>query len=555
MLGTLRFRAAHAVRLAAALPGYRDFRAALERPAEAQGRRLRAILAAGADSAYGRRHGFARLRSVADYQAAVPVVGYEALRPAIDAIAAGAPGVLTADPVRMLEATGGSTGPAKLIPYTSRLLGEFQAAIGPWLTDLALHRPALRRGGAYWSVSPCARPRATTAGGLPVGFAEDAEYFGGLDRRVLRRLLLTPPELARVPDVATSRYVTLRFLLDTPHLAFVSVWSPSFLTLLVDALSELAERLLVDLERGTLTPPAPLPPALHAALARRLVPRPARARRLRAARAAEGTLRPAVVWPDLALVSCWTAAASARLVPELRARFPGVEIQGKGLLATEGVVSIPLAGQPGAAVAVTAHVYEFVPADAPGARPRLVHELEVGETCAVLLTTGGGLYRYALGDLVTVVGRVGRTPLVEFVGKAGNVSDLCGEKLAEPYVASVLEAAAARTGLAAAFLMLAPEWGTPPYYALFVDGGGPGAAALTALADHVEAGLRANPGYAYCRALGQLGPVRAIGVRAAAATAAYAARCAALGQRLGAVKPTYLHREAGWSAHLAGVPG
>jgi len=553
MLGTLPFRAAHVVRLAAALPAYRAFRAALEHPAEAQARRLRTILAANADAAYGRRHGFARLRSLADYQAAVPVVGYEDLRPAIDAIAAGTPGLLTAEPVRMLETTGGSTGPAKLVPYTAGLLREFQAAIGPWLTDLALHRPALRRGGAYWSVSPCARPRAATAGGLPVGFADDAEYFGGLDRRALRRLLLTPPQLGQVPDVASCRYVTLRSLLETPHLAFVSVWSPSFLTLLLAALDDWAEPLLDDLERGTLTPPTPLPPPLQATLARGLVPRPARARRLRAARRTEGALRPAAAWPDLALVSCWTAAAAARFVPDLQARLPGVPIQGKGLLATEGVVSIPLVGEPGAVLAVTAHFYEFVPVEAPADRPRLAHELEPGATYAVLLTTGGGLYRYALGDAVRVVGRVGRTPLVEFVGKTAAVSDLCGEKLAEPHVARVLEAGAARFGLDGAFLMLAPEWGEPPYYALFLEAPGLAPHALAALAAHVEGGLHANPGYAYCRALGQLGPVRAIRVAGPAATAVYAERCAALGQRAGAVKPTYLHRAIGWSAYLPGV--
>jgi len=36
-----------------------------------------------------------------------------------------------------------------------------------------------------------------------------------------------------------------------------------------------------------------------------------------------------------------------------------------------------------------------------------VHELERGRLYSVILTTGGGLYRYALGDVVTVVGRVG----------------------------------------------------------------------------------------------------------------------------------------------------
>jgi GH3 auxin-responsive promoter len=551
MLATLGFRAAHAVRLAAALPAYRAFRRALADPAAAQATRLRAILARAADSAYGRRHGFARLRSPADYQAALPVVGYEDLRPAIEAVAAGRPGVLTGEPVRMLETTGGSTGPAKLVPYTSGLLGEFQAAIGPWLTDLAVHRPALRRGGAYWSVSPCARPPHATAGGIPVGFADDTEYFGRLDRRVLRHLLLTPPELARVPDLTACRYVTLRFLLETPHLAFVSVWSPSFLTLLLAALDEWAEPLLDDLAYGTLTPPVALPAPLQTALAARLAPRPARARRLRATLARDGRLGPRVAWPDLALVSCWTGAAAARFVPALQARLPGVEIQGKGLLATEGVVSVPLLGHPGAALAVTAHFYEFVPAEAPGDRPRLAHELDDGASYTVLLTTGGGLYRYALGDVVRVVGRVARTPLVEFTGRAGGVSDLCGEKLAEGHVARVVEEAAARLAVDAGFLMLAPEWAEPPYYALFVDTAGGSPERADRLARAVEEGLAANPGYAYGRALGQLGPVRAVRMAGGSAAAAYADRCAALGQRAGAVKPTYLHATAGWRAFFA----
>ena len=49
-------------------------------------------------------------------------------------------------------------------------------------------------------------------------------------------LLLTPPELPRIQDVEASRYVTLRFLLRTSRLAFISVWSPSFLTLLLESL-------------------------------------------------------------------------------------------------------------------------------------------------------------------------------------------------------------------------------------------------------------------------------------------------------------------------------
>jgi hypothetical protein len=151
-----------------------------------------------------------------------------------------------------------------------------------------------------------------------------------------------------------------------------------------------------------------------------------------------------------------------------------------------------------------------------------------------------------------VVGRVGATPLIEFVGRAGVVSDLCGEKLAETHVARVLDAAAARIGVRCAFLMLAPEWGAPPCYALFVETSDHSAPVLARLAAEVEVGLLESPSYACCRRLGQLGAVRAFRVDGGA-TAAYLRRCSELGQRAGAVKPTALHHALEWTAHMPGA--
>jgi len=547
------FRTLNGLWLATQRRAHRAFQAALAHPAEVQAAGLRDLLRRHAGSAYGRRFGFARIRTVRDYQDAVPIVSWDDLAPWIGAIARGERGVLTSEAVLVFETTGGSSGGAKYVPYTAGLLAEFRRALAAWMVDLYRHRPALTAGGAYWSVSPAARAREVTPGGIPVGFEDDAQYFGPLERWALRRLILTPPELAAVTDMTASRYVALRFLLQSPDLAFVSVWNPSFLTLLVEPLGAWAPRLLDDVERGTLTPPVPLPPGVAGRLARRLRPQPARARALRAGLDSTGGLRPGEVWPRLQLISCWAGAGAARLLPELEAVFPGVEIQGKGLLATEGVVSIPLVGHPGGAVAVTAHFYEFVSVDAPGERPRLVHELDAGATYSVVFTTGGGLYRYALGDAVRVVGRVGATPLVEFVGRAGLVSDVCGEKLAEAHVARVLDAATAGLGVRCAFVLLAPELAAPPYYALFVGAPAAGDEALARLAALVDTRLAENPAYAYCRRLGQLGAVRAVRVGHRAA-AAYLDRCAGLGQRPGAVKPLALHRAPGWREHLAGVP-
>ena len=90
-----------------------------------------------------------------------------------------------------------------------------------------------------------------------------------------------------------------------------------------------------------------------------------------------------------------------------------VEIQPKGLLATEGIISLPLWECPAPALAARSHFFEFAELDAQsdparrGAfprRPRLAHEVELGGRYRVALTTAGGLYRYLLGDEVQVVG-------------------------------------------------------------------------------------------------------------------------------------------------------
>src|SRR5207248_6173448 len=206
--------------------------------------------------------------------------------------------------------TGGSTSASKYIPFTASLQREFQAAIAPWMADLYGRRPRMLGGGAYWSVSPLAPAPEVTEGGLPVGFEEDSEYFGAFARRLLARLLLTPRQLPRVADIEASRYVALRFLLQTDRLTFISVWNPSFLLLLLRGLEEHAEQLLADIRQGTLTPPAPLPAGLHRALAAQLAPQPRRGRCLERLLDECGGLPPARVWPRLGGISCWANASA-----------------------------------------------------------------------------------------------------------------------------------------------------------------------------------------------------------------------------------------------------
>jgi hypothetical protein len=526
--------------LAANAPGYRAFRAALDDPRTIQKQVLLSYLHRNADTAFGRLHGFSEIRTVEELQERVPLATYADFEPWIDRIAAGEKRVLTSSPVKALEVTSGSSSAAKRIPYTADLQREIRRAVAPWIFDLYRDRPRLAPGCAYWSITPLAleeeeRPPAA----VRVGFEEDGEYLGGFWKRLADATLAVPGAVRLVRDIESFRYVTLLCLLRRRDLSLISVWHPSFLRLLMKALPEHWASLQRDIARGTLTPPTPLPPPVRDALLLRLMPRPHRAAELRWRRPDDLPR----IWPNLRLISCWGDAHAALHLEELRRAFPGVEIQRKGLLATEAFVTLPFEGK--TPLAVRSHFFEFIPEGSRGDRPRLAHQLEPGGVYSVVVTTGGGLYRYLLEDRVEVDGFVDRTPSLRFLGKEGHVSDLHGEKLHESFVAGALARTFARLGLAPRFALLAPE---SAHYTLYLEREeklAPG------VAEALEEELAANPHYRACVALGQLGPVKVFRVDGDAFLL-YLRRCREGGQRLGDVKPLALSPLSGWSELFPG---
>lgn len=498
----------------------------------AQARVLGEIVAANRETEIGRRLGFGGIGSAAAYQERVPLSGYADYAAAVERIGRGEDGVLTHQRVALLEPTSGSTGGEKLVPYTADLRGQFQRAVAAWMYDLLRRRPGLRGGRAYWSISPAVGGSRRTAGGVAVGFEEDAEYLGRASRWMVRRLLAVPGEVARVRELGAFRRATLRHLVMAEDLALVSVWSPTFLLALMEALEEGAEALAAEVDgcgrRGR---------AVAAILRER------------------GALAEKVgrLWPRLRLISCWADAGAARYVGAVRGLFPGVEIQAKGLLATEGCVSFPLVDAAAPVLAVRSHFFEFQ--ETGGAeRVRLAHEVEAGGRYAVILTTGGGLYRYGLRDEVEVVGRHRGCPMVRFLGKIDGTSDLVGEKLGEAHVRGVLDGVLAARGVGAGFALLTPAAGGR-HYVLYVQARGLTWAMAGGVAAALDAGLSGNPYYRYAREVGQLGMPEVVVLDAAGAGAwgLYERRCVELGQRAGDIKPVALDRRGGWEDVFACV--
>lgn len=497
-------------------------------PEEAQTQLLRAVMRQAAGSAIGRSADLARVRHLDDLPHALPLGDHASHRPYFERVEAGEPNVLGTEPVHVLEPTSGSTGGAKLIPTTAGVRRAFARGVAPWVADLFRRDRALMAGSAYWSLSPSLQRQRHTAGGVRIGFDDDTAYLGRLGAALARVVLAVPAQVRTLQDLSSFRHATLLHLIARPDLRLVSVWNPSFFTLLLDALPEHGAQLVDDLRRGACRPPSgpPIPTLARASDA-------TAATRLQAALRGDPDDLGRTLWPHLRLVSCWCDAAAARPAQELAQRLPHARMQGKGLVATEAFVTLPLIGAPAPVLALRSHVFEFL--DASG-ETRFAHQVEDGETYEVVVTTGV-LYRYRLGDLVRVVGHHGRAPMLRFLGRAGAVSDLVGEKLHEPHVRATIDRACTAHALRPRFALLAANREVrPPAYHLYIEG--VATADLDRVRDAIERGLADNPHYAYARALGQLGPVRIVPVTNGAAR--FEAAAAARGQRRGDVKPTAL---------------
>jgi hypothetical protein len=467
---------------------------------KAQEEKLFSILAKNKGTEYGRKYGFSDIKSVEDFRRSVPLTVYEDYAESIEKIADGENNILTAEDVRMLELSSGSTSASKRIPYTLGLREDFQWGLRPWLYDLYTNQPGIKSGKSYWSVTPVTGQNRVSKGGIPIGFDDDSQYFGKLEAKLFDLIFAVGKDVANSKDMDEFYRRTAVALLSCKHLSLISVWNPTYLLLILDYMRENAQALLPMIPSG-------------------------RRKEIRDSLAL-GDFQG--VWPRLRLISCWADANARPYTEKLKILFPGVVIQPKGLLATEGFISFPVIAAGGSVLSVFSHYFEFISLDDEhiyGA-----HEVKAGQQYEAVITTSGGLYRYRLNDVVEVTGFFGKIPTLRFVGKKELVSDLFGEKLNSIFVQNTLE----RLNIRAEFCMVAPA---VDRYVLFVKSDEP--------IENPDMAFRENFHYDYCRKLGQLKEMRIFRLTGNP-DREYLDECVRRGQKLGDIKPPALSLSGGW---------
>ncbi|HEU4342749.1 MAG TPA: GH3 auxin-responsive promoter family protein [Candidatus Binatia bacterium] len=431
----------------------RRFEAATRDPAGAQLRKLMAIVDRNQNTEYGTEHGFAKVKSLEDWQKAVPVVTYDDISERVGRMTRGEQNVLTAEAPVMFAKTSGTSGQAKYIPVTATCQGRDHAdQLRAWLHYAYADHPGLFSGKVISLVSPAVEGH--TPCGIPYGSTSGVVYRDM--PRAVRSTYAVPYPVFEIEDYQAKYYCLMRIGIAN-EISCVATANPSSVVKLCEMADTHADALLRDLADGTLRPDLDITRPIRESLSGQFKPIPEKARQLEKARQKRsGKLLPADYWPGLTLIACWKGGTVGHYVERFDQWFDPdgrrpIPVRDWGYLSSEARGSIPVTDEGcGGVLTVASNVYEFVEAEELEQNPESpqawrmhgVESVEVGKQYYIFITTTGGLYRYDINDVIEVVGFYNRTPIISFCRKGRGMTSITGEKVSVDQIIEAFERSA-----------------------------------------------------------------------------------------------------------------
>jgi hypothetical protein len=414
---------------------------------ETQRALLETLVNRNRDTAFGRDHGFADIRSVEDYRRQVPIRHWTEISPYVEKVVKGEHDTLTHEPPVLYHWTTGTTGAPKMIPFTRSCDAATKQTLRLWLYAALRDNPRMLDGRIFALVNPGVD--AYTDAQVPYGSVSGNLYFRL--QKFVRSQYTNTYDVYHIEDLQSRFYTLLRFALDQ-DCSFAVTGNPAGLRQMFEMADKLGELLIKDIHDGTLSSRFNVPMHIRAAAVNDLTPNPARARALMEAKQRNGVLRPTDYWPGLEVAGVWLGGSMGHFAPSLR-EWCGETFQFRdiGYMASEGIFSVPLAnGTPDSALALHFAFFEFVPEaefGRDGAPVLLAHELEAGQNYQVVVTTSGGLYRYAINDVIRVSEIVDGAPRIRFLYKGDNIQNIQGEMVSIDHVTTAIAASAGPLGI------------------------------------------------------------------------------------------------------------
>ncbi len=421
-------------------------------------------------SEYGGRHGFASIRSVAEFQQRVPLTTYEEISPYIEKMKQGEVGALLhpKEKILMYALSSGTTAQPKTIPVTPSFLKQYQQGSLLWGLLSARDHDAMLDGKILTVVSPAHEaetPLGVACGAISGLIAENQKFLA-------RLLYPVPGNVYEIKEAPVRDYMMLRFSL-AEKVTFLTTANPSTLIRLARSAEKFKDLLVRDIYEGTITPPGPIPAKWVEGWQAQVAPQRREGLFLQNLLQKGRPFHPRYFWPHLSLLACWKGGTLSSYLPQVQALYGELPIRDLGLLASEGRMTIPIQDDGSDGVLdLMHHFFEFIPESEEGKpHPKVLlgSEIQVGENYFVVLTTSSGLYRYQIQDLVQVTGFFHKTPKLRFLNKGKSFSSITGEKLSEFQVVQAVQCAATQHQICLERFIVAPQWGEPPNYVLLVE--------------------------------------------------------------------------------------
>ena len=400
-------------------------------PEVTQVRVLQDILKSAQNSEFGKKYGFADIKTVDMFRKKVPISDYAQLAAEIDRLKAGAANIFFDGPAASFIATSGSTGVPKLLPESKN--GELVKGLVSQIRAILLLMLAPEVMVSGKKVLAIANPAeyGKTDGGIPIGSAS-GQAAKDMPIEMLKKMVL-PPEMMMAKELSNEAtdYLTIRYALEEKNLVAVVCSNIAHFNILLKKMNAAAADLLADIETGQISAKISLDEALREKLVSKLQPNPDRAEALKTILANNKSLDVAGIWPEFSVVSCWMSASAAKIVADVKKSLPAtVKFLEWGYGASEGKFNIPDKAQdPAGLLALFGYFFEFLPVGSANNETILAHELKQGGYYQLIITSYSGLYRYNMKDIVYVAEINNQIPRVVFVCKDSERLDIEDLKL------------------------------------------------------------------------------------------------------------------------------
>ena len=425
-----------------------------EDPMSAQKKLLMELLEENKDTEYGRKYGFAEIKSIEEYQKRVPVTEYEDYAEYIERmVEGGEENLISGKKPVWYNKTSGTVGEPKKIPYTQTSRDRFNTYSLGYQSGL-LYRELGEKyfGGRFLNLIRCGGSVSILPDGTPFGPLSEASLRPYIDK--WKYIYSTPAEATFAPKGTNTNYLNARYALSDRDINNINCSFTGFLLDFCRYIEKNWKLLVNDIEKGVIDESIDLPADIREKLTAELTPMPERAAELRAV-FEEGFETPFIpkVWKNLSYVVGGASAGFARYTNEIRSRYLGMDtaFYYRGISASEGIFSVPLKlASEESALIPDSLFYEFIPLDEENAKPVTMDKLETGKEYELIITNHSGFYRYRMKDVMLVTGFFNAVPLVEFRYRIDKTVSLMGEKTTE----LALRVAAEKTAEECGFMLV-----------------------------------------------------------------------------------------------------